>query len=80
MGTPIVPTLRSTPRPALTKALLLAACYTGTAIAADNDPAPKVETVHVYGEQGETDTATKLNLTLFETCLLYTSPSPRDRG
>lgn len=67
MGTPIVPTLRSTPRPVLTKALLLAACYTGTAIAADNDPVPKVETVHVYGEQGETDTATKLNLTLFET-------------
>tara|TARA_R110002110_G_scaffold278023_2_gene493295 strand:- start:4261 stop:6375 length:2115 start_codon:yes stop_codon:yes gene_type:complete len=26
-----------------------------------------IETVHVYGEQGETDTATRLDLTLFET-------------
>jgi len=26
-----------------------------------------IENVHVYGEQGETDTATKLNLTIFET-------------
>src|SRR5690606_17259640 len=26
-----------------------------------------IETIYVYGEQGKTDTATKLNLTLFET-------------
>ena len=51
------------------------AAASGAAADGDNARAKVIETVHVYGEQGATDTATKLNLTLFETPQTVTAVS-----
>lgn len=42
---------------------------------AEKSPAQAVENVYVYGEQGETDTATKLDLTILETPQTVTAVS-----